>query len=160
MYFTTCRARKDIDGARINADEKQVKDVMATISEMIDPFQDDFQEDGIVNLSSGVVAPEDVVADLVGAFDKGNVVFKQFVSNKLLVDEPDIFFPIPKQKLRTFVSIKKPAASVTSKGEIISQKADRNTFARLFMIGQKRSIDVSEMLSYCLGPYPLSLATA
>ena len=80
---------------------------------------------------------EGVVADLVGTFDKGNVVFKQFVSNKLLVDEPDIFSPIPKQKLRTFVSIKEPAARVMSKGEIISLKADRNTFAGLFMIGQK-----------------------
>ena len=92
MCFTTCRARKDIDVARINADEKQVKDVMVTISKMIDPFQDD-----IVNLASGVVAPK------VGAFDKGNVAFKQFVSNKLLVDEPDIFSPITKQKLKTFV---------------------------------------------------------
>ena len=27
------------------------------------------------------------------------------------------------------------------------------------MIGQKRSIDVPEMLPFCLGPYPLSLAT-
>ena len=133
---------------------------MATISEMIDPFQDDLQEDGIVNLVSGLVAPDDVVANLVGAFDKGNVTFKQFVSNKLLVDKPDIFSLIAKQKLKTFVSIKKPAARVTSKGEIISLKANRNTFARLFMIGQKRSIDVPEMLSHCLGPYPLSLATA
>ena len=49
---------------------------------------------------------------------------------------------------------------MTSKGEIVSLKAGRNTFARIFMIGQKRSIDVPEMLSYCLGPCPLSLATA
>ena len=156
----TCRARKDIDVARINADEKQVKDVIATISEMIDPFQSDSQENGIVNLSSGVVAPEDVVTDLLDAFDKGNYGFEQFVSNKLLVDDPDIFNPIAKQKLKTFASIKKPVTRLTSKGQAVSLKADRNTFARLFMIGQRRSIDVPEMLSYCLGPYPLSLATA
>ena len=157
MCFTTCRPRKDIDVARINADEKQVKDVMVTISKMIDPFQDDLQQDGIVNLASSVVAPKDVVVDLVGAFDKGNVAFKHFVSNKLLVDEPDIFSPTSKKKkLKTFVLIKKPAARVTSKGgEIIFLKADRNTFARIFMIGQTRSIDIPEMLSYCLGPYPL-----
>lgn len=155
----TCRARKDIDVARINADEKQVKDVIATISEMIDPFQSDSHENGIVNLSSGLVAPEDVVTDLLDAFDKGNDGFEQFVSNKLLVDDPDIFSPIAKQKLKTFASIKKPVTRLTSKGQVVSLKADRNTFARLFMIGQRRSIDVPEMLSYCLGPYPLSLAT-
>ena len=110
MCFATCRARKDIDVTRINADEKQVEDVIATTSKMVDPFQNDLQEDGIVNLSSGVVAPEDVVTDLVGAFDKGNVAFKQFVSNKFLVGEPDIFSPIAKQKLKTLVSIKKSAA--------------------------------------------------
>ena len=50
--------------------------------------------------------PKDVVTDVVSAFDKGNV--SQFLWNKLLVDEPDIFSPIAKQKLKTFASIKKP----------------------------------------------------
>jgi hypothetical protein len=47
---------------------------------------------------------------------------------------------------------------MTSKGQVVSLRTDRNTFARLFVIGQKRSIDVQQMLSFCLGPYPLSLA--
>lgn len=153
------RARKDNDASRMSADEKQVLQVIDTIGEMVDPFQDDPEENDLVNLSSGVVAPDDIVADLSGAFDKGNEAFEQFVSNKLLVEEPDIFDPIAKQKLKTFASTKKAVSRLTSKGQIVSLKADRSTFARLFMIGQKRSIDVPEMLSFCLGPYPLSLAT-
>ncbi|CAB3997157.1 Hypothetical predicted protein [Paramuricea clavata] len=43
---------------------------------IMDPFQDDPQENGMVSLSSGTVAPEDVVTDLDGAFDKGNDVFE------------------------------------------------------------------------------------
>lgn len=136
--FRTCRARKDTDAARINADEKQVKDVIATINEMIEPFQSDSQENGIVNLSSGVVTPDDVVTDLLDAFDKGNDGFEQFVSNKLLVDDPDIFNPIAKQKIKTFASIKKPVTRLTYKGQFVSLKANRNTFARLFMVGQRR----------------------
>ena len=107
-----------------------------------------------------MVALDDIVADLAGAFDKGNEALEHFVSNKLLVEEPDIFHPIAKQKLKTFTSTKKAVSRLTSsKGQIVSLKADRSMFARLFMIGQKRSIDVPEMLSFCLGPYPLSLAT-
>ena len=53
----------------------------------------------------------------------------------------------------------KPVSRMTSKGQVVSLRTDRNTVARLFVIGQKRSIDVQQMLSFCLGPYPLSLAT-
>ncbi|CAB3999752.1 Hypothetical predicted protein [Paramuricea clavata] len=108
------RARKDTDISRMKADEEQVKEVIKVINEMINPFENDPQEEGLVSLSSGVTAPDDVVSDLSSAFDKGNGAFTQ---------------------------------------------TDRNTFARLFVIGQKRSIDVQQMLSFCLGPYPLSLAT-
>ena len=149
------RARKDNDASRISADEKQVLQVIDTIGEMVDPFQDDPEENDLVNLYSGVVASDDIVADLAGAFDEGNKAFEHFVSNKLLVEEPDIFHPIAKQKLKTFTSAKKAVSRLTSKGQIVSLKADRNMFARLFMIGQKRLIDVPEMLSFCLGPYPL-----
>ncbi len=48
----------------------------------------------------------------------------------------------------------------TSAGQIVSLKADRNTFARLFMIGQKRRIDPKDILINCLGPYPLSIANS
>ena len=62
-------------------------------------------------------------------------------------------------KLKTFASIKKEAKRCTSKGQVVSLKADRSTFSRVFIIDQKRSIDVLQILSNCLGPYPLSLVT-
>ena len=140
-------------------DEKQVIEIMDTIREMMDPFQNDPKQISIVNLSSGVVAPDNIEKDLVTALDKGNGAFKAFVSDNLFVDEPNIFTPIKKMNLKTFASIKKDATRRTSKGQLVSLKADRNTFARLFMVGQNRSIDVQQILSHCLGPYPLSLAT-
>ena len=118
------RAQKDNDASRISADEKQVLQVIDTIGEMVDPFQDDPEENDLVNLSSGVVASDDIVADLAGAFNKGNEVFEHFVSNKLLVEEPDIFHPIAKQKLKTFTSTKKAVSRLTSKGQIVSLKSN------------------------------------
>ena len=85
----------------MKADEEQVNEVIKVINEMINPFENDPEEDGLVSLSNGITAPDDVAAELSHAFDKGNEVFKQFVSNKLLVEEPDIFSTIPKMKLKT-----------------------------------------------------------
>lgn len=144
----------------MKADEEQVKEVVKIISEMINPFENDPENHDLVSLSNGIMAPDDVAADLAHAYDRGNEAFKQFVSNKLLVKEPDIFSTIPKMKLKTFGTLNKPASRTTSKSQVVSLKTDRNTFARLFVIGQKRSIDVRKILSFCLGPYPLSLATA
>ena len=137
--------------SRMKADGEQVKEVIKVINEMINPFENDPQEEGLVSLSSGVTAPDDVVSDLSSAFDKGNEAFTQLVSNKLLVEEPDIFSTIPKMKLKTFDALNKPVSRMTSKGQAVSLRTDRNTFARLFVIGQKRSIDVQQMLSFCLG---------
>jgi hypothetical protein len=82
----------------MKADEEKVKEVIKVINEMINPFENDPQEEGLVSLSSGVTAPDDVFSDLSSAFDKGNKAFTQLVSNKLLVEEPDIFRTIPKMK--------------------------------------------------------------
>ena len=84
----------------MKADEEQVKEVNKVINEMINPFENDPQEEGLVSLSSGVTFPDYVVSDLSSAFDKGNKAFTQLVSNKLLVEEPDIFSTIPKMKLK------------------------------------------------------------
>ena len=133
---------------------------MRTVNELINPFEEDSQEEGLVSLSSGVTAPDDVASDLSSAYDKGNEAFTQLVSSRLLVEEPDIFsITILKMRLKAFDALSKPISRMTSKGQVVSLKTDRNTFARLFVIGQKGSIDVKKMLSFCLGPYPLSLAT-
>ena len=39
-------------------------------------------------------------------------------------------------------------------------KADRNLFARLLVVAQKRSVDLREVFEYSLGPLPWSLASA
>ena len=60
------------------------------------------QEEGLVSFCSGVTAPDDVASDLSSAYNKGNVAFTQLVSNRLPVEEPDIFSTIPKMRFKTF----------------------------------------------------------
>ena len=47
-----------------------------------------------------------------------------------------------------------------SKDKETAVKMNRNFFARLLIVARSREIDMKEVLSYSLGIYPLSLATA
>ena len=73
----------------------------------MDPFATGEQEGNrhIVNISSGVVAPEPVVNDLLCAQLIGEHHFRQFVDNRLRSDKVKFFDPLPKLKLQTFGSM-------------------------------------------------------
>ncbi|XP_049332864.1 uncharacterized protein LOC111197609 isoform X2 [Astyanax mexicanus] len=149
------RKRKDLDTTRIHADEKAVTRIISTLDSMLNPF--DTHRDGIVCLSSGAVATEEVQKDLLAAPEIGETAFNEFISQRLLTPSVDIFAPIKAQKLKTFSdqakTKKRPAAS---KDVILC--ADKKLFSRLLIIGQSRKTDLREILSYSLGivSYPLA----
>ena len=64
------RNRKDLDSARIASDEIAVNSIIATISQMINPFINEAEE--LISLSSGVVASADVKVDLLEAENNGH----------------------------------------------------------------------------------------
>lgn len=149
------RKRKDLDSTRIQADEKAVTRVISTIDSMLNPF--DTHQDGIVCLSSGTVAAEEIKKDLLAAQGKGEKAVKEFIDQRLLSRSVDIFAPIKAQKLKTFsdqAKTKKKSAA----GKDVILRADKKLFSRLLIIGQSRKIDVREILSYSLGTvsYPLA----
>lgn len=55
---------------------------------MINSFENDQKED-LLRLSSGFAAPKYIASDLSTAFDKENKVVTPFLSNKLLMEEPN-----------------------------------------------------------------------
>ena len=63
------RKRRDLDSTRIHADEKAVTRISSTLDSMLNPF--DTHHDGIVCLSSGTVAVEEIQKDFLAAPDKG-----------------------------------------------------------------------------------------
>ena len=46
-----------------------------------------------------------------------------------------------------------------SAGKKTGLKMSRNLFARLLLVAKSRDVDMQNVLSYCLGAYPLSLAS-
>ena len=140
------RTRKDLDKAMIT-----------TVRSMINPF--DEEGDELLHLSSGVVAPGNVQNGLLQAHSHGNKAFVTFARDRLQsqCDTSTFFQPIKRQNLPTFGVKKKTVTKV--KGKRITLEANRKLFARLMLIGKSRDINLREMLSYCLGPVPLPLAT-
>ena len=124
---------------------------------MIDPFEVDQQE--LLSLSSGAVLENDAANFLLNAEQIGEAQFTEFAQTNLFVEKPDIFTPLKKTRLPTFSSGKKTMLK-NSKGKEIAVKMNRNFFARLLIVAKSREIDMKEVLSYSLGIYPLSLATA
>ena len=137
--------------------EKDVQSVIDTIQSMVNPF--DTTQPNLVHLASGVIAPAAIQHDLLSAKSLGEERFRVFVQENLLSDKPDVFDTIQKTKLQTFSTALKPTKTTTSKGKEVSLKSSRNLCARLLLLAKSRDVDMKTVLSYPLGPYPLSLAT-
>lgn len=151
------RKRKDLDKTRIQADEESVKDVIQTLTAMVNPFENDHK--GLVHLASRVVATTEVESDMKSMFETGDIAALNFMRKKILSSQPDIYSPIKKIKLKTFSSIGKKVHSKSKKGEIVALKNTKMLFGKMILIAQSRNLDMKEVLKYSLRPFPLPLAT-
>ena len=153
--FFFCRQRKDLDKTKSEKHEKSVNDVKSTISNMTNPFT--CEQTGLVNIANGVEVDASTADGMLSAETLGEHQFSEFCQRNLFTDDPDIFNPIKKNKLKTFSSDK--AKINNSKGQLIALKTDRNLFARLLVMSKSQNLDLKDLLSYSLSDYPLSLAT-
>ena len=151
------RTRKDLDRTHIKRHESSVINVIATLQNMINPFACD--QTALVNLSSGLLASPETSKDLLGAEELGERCLLQFLEERILCDQPDIFSTIKRNNIRTFCSDITKKNVKDRKGTEIPVKMNRNLFARLLIIAKSINVDLQEVLKYSLGLYPLSLAT-
>lgn len=151
------RKRKDLDESKCKRYEKSVNDVMTIIGSMINPFETDQEE--LLALASGVMVDNNVADTLLSAEKLGEQQFVEFASTQLLGENPDVFTKLKRNNIKTFSSSNK-ATVKDSKGKEISVKLNRNLFAQLLVIARSRKVDLKEVMTYSLGVYPLSLATA
>ena len=150
------RRRKDLDKTWIKKDEEDVRSVISCIEARINPFEE--SNERLLHISSGVVASKEVNKDYLEARERGDASFVVFCKDRLHVSDVDMFATLKKQKLKTFSSMNKMTTSKV-KGKEVTLKADRTLFQRLLIIASVRKLDIPKMLTYNLGPLPLSLAT-
>ena len=149
------RQRKDLDESKCRRYEKCVQDVVATVSQMANPF--DIEQDELINLASGEVLETVAANRLLIAEELGEKQFLKFMEENLFSKEPNLFATLEKNKLQTFSSSKQKVAKGCKENSV---KLNRTFFARLLVISKNREIDLNEVFTYSLGSFPLSLATA
>ena len=154
----TFRKRKDLDKTNLEKHEQAVKQIMATITSMSNPFSPESPTE-LFNIYSGVVADEETRRDLQNAYVKGDERVEQYSHTKVLCEEPDIFSKIEKMKLKSFNTMAKAKATRTSSGSVVTVKNDCRFWARLLMIARNRDVDLQHVFTYSLRPYPRALAT-
>jgi len=149
-------AYKDAGKKRVKDDEAAVQSITACIENWINPFQSDEQ---LCHLASGHVATEDVKRDLLDARQRGVGSLRTFAADRLGKDgTKDFYATLPQLQLKTFASMKKKRLGHdTSHASVL--KSTRDMFGRLLVIGQSRELSMEKLLSYPLGPLPLSIAT-
>ncbi|KAL2104338.1 hypothetical protein ACEWY4_001206 [Coilia grayii] len=156
-HGSTTKQRAELHDSRSQQDEKDVRNIMTTITNMINPFDPSINPDVLYHITSGKEAPALVSTELNEAKERGEKAFLTFCKKRLQSNEVYIHHPLKKMKLKTFKDVS--TTWVTKhKGREIALKADCDLFARLIVIGMSRKINMSEMLTYSLGPLPAALA--
>ena len=117
------------------------------------------ESDGLFSLSSsGVLAPAEVEHDLIHAHEKGREAMVSFFRNRLLSSKINFYDTLHAMSLKTFSSLCKSTPVATGERQAVV-RADWNLFARLAMVAQTRNLNMRQVLSYELGPLPLSIAS-
>ena len=149
----------DLQGPRIRKDEADVKSLIDLMeNNWLNPLSPD--ESDLVSLSTGTVAPQGVVNDLLRAFEVGEDAYQTFKQTRLDDDPPSVKFhdKMTKQRLKTFSTISTKTSRI--KGQNVDLKADRNLFSQMILVAESRSVNMKDVLAHPLGPLPWALANA
>lgn len=149
-------AHPDLQSSRMKKDEQDVQALTELMeNSWINPMSP--EEDDIVCLSTGSVAPPEISRDLLGAHAVGEVAYQEFKVR--LEEDPGKFHqPLKKQRLKTFANASVKIQS--KKAPDIVLKADRNLFSHIILVAESRKVNMKEVLAHPLGPLPWSLANA
>ena len=127
------RKHKELSESRQSRDEKDVTSIMDTITNMINPFENDF--DKLVHIVSGVEASEIQEASKT-MLETGESSFNAYVLGNLLSESPDVDKKMTKTKLKTFTNQSKNTKTTSSKNEIFSIKSTKDLFAKMVLLAK------------------------
>ena len=118
---------------------------------------------GIYSLFSGKAASKEIEDDLLNAEKIGKTCLEDFITNRIESDKTPFYSPIKKNSLKTLDVGKKKIVrlkdrTMAVKDRTMAVKSDRNTFARLLVIQQKRDIDIRKVVQFELSSLLLSIA--
>jgi hypothetical protein len=135
--------------------QKQVQNLTETITEMGNPFRDDFKE--LVALDTHNCADESVIMTVNRIEEVGTSQYQTYVKDVIMERTVSIHNPIKKTSLPLFKRQTPKTSSKTSK-QLSALKSDRCLFSRLYIVSQHRDGDLEDFFKHENQPYPPSLS--
>ena len=148
----------DLQKSRIAKDESDVKSLLETINNWINPFE--LGEQDLVCLSSGKAATEKIEPDLQ-AHRTGENAYRRFSEMRLESSPAKVKFndSMKKAQLKTFSNLGKEMKVRRGTANEAILRAVRALFAKMIAIAETRELSMGTAMSHPLGLLPWSLAT-
>ena len=111
----------------------------------------------LTSLAANDVATDDIQHDMLTAQQRGQQMVLENIGKWLVRKEMLFFYPIKKNKSKTFATLYASSISIQNEKKVI--KADRKLLQRLLTVSLVgRNIDMHDILKHELSNVPLSLA--
>ena len=145
---------KDLAATRVSYVESKIKSCIQVLQSWVPMFED---KKNLYNLSSEYHAHEDIEKDLLNAEVIGRKLQEEFVNDRIKIKEISFYYPIKKNKLKTFSTNISKVSSKTRK-----VLAERDMFNRVLVAREfaEEYISLKELLSFSLSPVALSLSSS
>ena len=134
-------------------------DVLKVLDGCLNQFENPFDLESLVNITTGKVAPKEIEASLTQIPDKGKTILENFLTERLVEDQKELSFWDAQKKtaILTFANMKKALPFDKEKKLLVDPEV---LFRHLFAISQQRDIDLRTVLQYELAAVPPSLFNA
>ncbi|KAJ8684780.1 hypothetical protein QAD02_020573 [Eretmocerus hayati] len=150
----------DIDIKKLlKEDDDDVRKMLEYIkTHMADPFSDDTRADVLINISSGLVAPNDVASSLSNALSAGREKLLKFIEGSLQEgseQKKSFYEPISRYDLRNFTTVTERKTNLQGKTSGCKEISPNLLYPRALAISSLcGGITLERILSYPLSNYP------
>jgi hypothetical protein len=147
---TKAKHHHEFTEAKVKQQEMNVMDLKHTIDTFTNPFADGC--DQLINMVTKAVLPEKIQADINKRIEIGEERFVQFVSERIVTNNVNLWAPMKKLKLQMWSSVGKKV-TLKDGDKIVELKEDRALFARMLVVSKSRDTDLKQVV----GTYELSV---
>ncbi|XP_047132181.1 uncharacterized protein LOC124811086 [Hydra vulgaris] len=151
---TRKQSPKDLKPSRKDFNNGCVERALMLMKNWGSPFK---QRDSLVNICSGIEAPDELEEHLLNAQSIGETEFQKFFKERIQSSTVSFYAPIKMCRLQTFKNLNlKKIYHVKEKSYTIT--SERSMFGRLLVIAKSREgLTLKQILCYSLSPIPWAL---
>ena len=159
MNGTTLPHHHHLSESVTKRQEKNIQDLYSTIKGFANPFAEDSED--LVNFVTNAVLPEKAKQELCKRNDIGQVMFDEFVSQRIQTNNVNIWAPMKKRALHTWKEAGKKT-KITTGNKTVELQEDRSLFARMLVVSKSRTeINLADTIGqYEFSVVPRSLFAA